>query len=196
MSANPNDPTINWEKLAPLIPHPGRFPILQELSTKQQVALLCRVLFQEGYNDHIAGHVTYRQDDGTMLVNPWELAWDEVCASDILTIDANGKVLDGRWNVTPAINVHRDMHALRHDVRVVIHNHSEWGSVWAACKRVPPIYDQTSALSVLNILLATPTCERMPMPTMLTLQIFVSPDSVAVPVFGTTLAFSRSIVRA
>ncbi len=146
MSANPNDPTINWEKLAPLIPHPGRFPILQELSTKQQVALLCRVLFQEGYNDHIAGHVTYRQDDGTMLVNPWELAWDEVCASDILTIDANGKVLDGRWNVTPAINVHRDMHTLRHDVRVVIHNHSEWGSVWAACKRVPPIYDQTSAL--------------------------------------------------
>lgn len=60
------------------------------------MALLCRVLFQEGYNDHIAGHVTYRQDDGTMLVNPWELAWDEVCASDILTIDANGKVLDGR----------------------------------------------------------------------------------------------------
>jgi len=146
MSANPNDPTINWEKLAPLIPHPGRFPILQELSARQQVALLCRVLFQEGYNDHVAGHVTYRQDDGTMLVNPWELAWDEVCASDILTIDANGKVLDGRWNVTPAINVHRDMHALRHDVRVVIHNHSEWGSVWAACKRVPPIYDQTSAL--------------------------------------------------
>ena len=146
MSANPRDPSINWEKLAPLVPNPGRFPILQELTPKQQVALLCRVLFKEGYNDHIAGHVTYRQDDGTMLVNPWELAWDEVCASDILTIDADGKILDGRWNVTPAINVHRDMHAFRHDVRVVIHNHSEWGSVWAACKRVPPIYDQTSAL--------------------------------------------------
>ena len=55
MSANPKDPTINWEKLAPLIPHPGRYPILQELSAKQQVALLCRVLFKEGYNDHIAG---------------------------------------------------------------------------------------------------------------------------------------------
>ena len=146
MSANTKDPSINWEKLAPLAPNPGRYPILQELTPKQQVALLCRVLFKEGYNDHIAGHITYRQDDGTLLVNPWELAWDEVCASDIVTIDAAGKILDGRWNVTPAINVHRDMHTLRHDVRVVIHNHSEWGSVWAACKRVPPIYDQTSAL--------------------------------------------------
>ena len=103
MSANPKDPTINWEKLAPLLPHPGRYPILQELTPKQEVALMCRVLFREGYNDHIAGHITLRQDDGTMLVNPWELAWDEVCASDILTIDPDGKVLDGRWNVTPAI---------------------------------------------------------------------------------------------
>jgi ribulose-5-phosphate 4-epimerase/fuculose-1-phosphate aldolase len=146
MSADPKDPTLNWQRLSPLIPNPGRYPILPELTPHQQVALLCRVLFAEGYNDHIAGHITYRMDDGTMLVNPWELAWDEVCASDILTIDAQGKIIDGQWNVTPAINVHRDMHALRHDVRVVIHNHPEWGSVWAACKRVPPVYDQTSSL--------------------------------------------------
>ena len=146
MSANPADPSLNWQRLAPLIPNPGRYPILPPLTPRQEVALLCRVLFQEGYNDHIAGHITYRMDDGTLLVNPWELAWDEVCASDILTLDANGRILDGQWNVTPAINVHRDMHALRHDARLVIHNHSEWGSVWAACKRVPPIYDQTSSL--------------------------------------------------
>jgi len=146
MSGNPNDTSINWQRLAAIAPHPGRYPILQELTSKQQVALLCRTLFQEGYNDHVAGHITYRLDDGNMLVNPWELAWDEVCASDILTIDPAGNVVDGLWNVTPAITLHRDLHALRKDVRVVIHNHSEWGSVWAACRRVPPIYDQTSAL--------------------------------------------------
>lgn len=146
MSADPNDPTLNWEALGPLVPNPGRYPILPSLTTRQELALLCRVLFREGYDDHIAGHITYRQDDGTLLVNPWELAWDEVCASDMLTIDSGGNILDGRWNVTPAINVHRDLHALREDVRVVIHNHPEWGSVWAACKRIPPIYDQTSAL--------------------------------------------------
>ena len=37
-------------------------------------------------------------------------------------------------------------HYARHDVSVVIHNHPEWGSVWSAVGRVPPIYDQTSAL--------------------------------------------------
>ena len=144
MSANPKDPTINWERLAPLLPHPGRYPILQELTPKQEVALMCRVLFREGYNDHIAGHITVRQDDGTMLVNPWELAWDEVCASDILTIDPDGKVLDGRWNVTPAINVHRDMHAARHDVRVVIHNHFPLmgGTFWDQAPKYEPHPDK------------------------------------------------------
>jgi ribulose-5-phosphate 4-epimerase/fuculose-1-phosphate aldolase len=141
-----NDPSLNWKALSPFVTQPGRYPILPKLTPRQELALLCRVLIQEGYNDHIAGHITFRLDDGNMLVNPWELAWDEVCASDILTIDESGKILDGQWNTTPAINVHRDMHKLRPDVRVVIHNHPEWGSVWAACKRVPPIYDQTSAL--------------------------------------------------
>lgn len=146
MTTESNDPSVNWDLLAPLAPRPGRYPILRKLTAQQELALLCRVLFREGYNDHIAGHITYGQADGTLFVNPWELAWDEVCASDILTIDKRGAILNGQWNVTPAINVHREMHMARPDVRVVIHNHPEWGSVWAACKRVPPIYDQTSSL--------------------------------------------------
>ena len=146
MSANRKDTTLNWDRLAPLVPNPGRYDILPPLTPRQELALLCRVLFKEGYNDHIAGHITYRQPDGTLLANPWELAWDEVCASDILTLNDKGEVIDGKWNITPAVNLHRDMHQLRHDARVVIHNHPEWGSVWAAARRIPPVYDQTSAM--------------------------------------------------
>ena len=146
MSARRDDTTLNWDVLAPYVPNPGRAPLLPELTPRQELALLCRVLFREGYDDHIAGHITYRQPDGTLLVNPWELAWDEVRASDILRLDAAGHVIEGEWNVTPAINLHRDLHAVREDVRVVIHNHPTWGSVWAACGRIPPAYDQTSAL--------------------------------------------------
>ncbi len=53
-----------------------------------------------------------------------------------------------------------------------------------------------SSLSVRNILLATPTWLRMPMPTIETLQIFGSPSTVSAPVAGATLFLSRSIVRA
>jgi len=136
----------NRELLARYTPKPGRYQLLPELTPRQAIALLCRVLHREGYNDHIAGHITLRQDDGTYLANPWELTWGEVTASDIVRLDGSGKVIEGEWNITPAINLHMDLHAARHDVQVVIHNHPQWGSVWSAVGRVPPIYDQTSAL--------------------------------------------------
>ncbi|MEX2292697.1 MAG: class II aldolase/adducin family protein [Acidimicrobiales bacterium] len=121
-------------------------PALPPLTPEAEVALLCRMLFREGYDDHLAGHITYRQDDHTLLVNPWGLTWDEVTASDIMRIDLDGNVLDGKWTVTPAIPLHLELHKARPDTAVAVHNHSRWGTIWADLHRVPPVYDQTSAM--------------------------------------------------
>lgn len=139
-------PDLDPELLARYAPRPGRYPLLPELNERQQLALLCRTLAREGYDDHIAGHITLRLDDGSYLANPWELSWYELTASDMLRLDASGKVIEGDWNITPAISLHLDIHAQREDIRVVLHNHPQWGSVWAGAGRIPPIYDQTSAL--------------------------------------------------
>jgi ribulose-5-phosphate 4-epimerase/fuculose-1-phosphate aldolase len=103
------------------------------------------MLYREGYNDHNWGHISYIQDDGTILLNPWEVPWDEVRASDILRIDNKGQLLSGRWTVTPAISLHLAAHRLRADVKVAVHHHSDWGTIWAAMGAVPGIYNQSSA---------------------------------------------------
>jgi len=121
-------------------------PPLPELTPQGELALLCRTLFREGYDDHLAGHITYRQPDGTLLVNPWGLTWDEVRASDVLRIDGDGTLLEGRWTVTPAITLHLELHRARDDIRVAVHNHPRWGTLWADMRRIPPVYDQTSAM--------------------------------------------------
>lgn len=121
-------------------------PALPELTPQAELALLCRTLFQEGYDDHLAGHITYRQPDGTLLVNPWGLTWDEVRASDIMRIDPDGTPFEGRWTVTPAIPLHVELHRARPDVAVAVHNHPRWGTIWADLRRIPPVYDQTSAM--------------------------------------------------
>jgi L-fuculose-phosphate aldolase len=115
---------------------------LDALEPQAQLALLARVLHAEGYNDHNFGHITYRLDDGTFLVDPWELAWSEVRASDVLRMDANGRQLEGEWSITPAIPLHLAVHSLRHDVRWVLHNHPTWVAVAAAQLRLPAAYDQ------------------------------------------------------
>jgi ribulose-5-phosphate 4-epimerase/fuculose-1-phosphate aldolase len=120
-------------------------PPIPSLTPEAEVALLARMLFREGYDDHLAGHITSRQADGTLLVNPFALTWDELHASDIMRIDMDGNILDGTWSVTPAIELHLAIHRLREDVAVALHNHPRWGTIWADMQRVPPIYDQTSA---------------------------------------------------
>ena len=138
-------PGIDAQVIKQFAPNPGRKPLLPELSEQAQVALMCRMLFREGWNEHIAGHITYRLDNGTMLTNPWELAWDEVTASDILTLDESGTIIEGEWNVTPALGLHVQLHKLRPDVNVIIHNHARWSGLWANMHRVPPVYDQAGA---------------------------------------------------
>src|ERR1700722_5937042 len=124
---------------------PLRFPEL-ELSPAQEIALLARTLFNEGYDDPLSGHITYKQPDGTFLVNPWGLAWDEVCASDIARMDSEGRQIDGRWLISPAITLHVVLHEQRTDAGVVVHNHPGWVTIWADAHRVPPVYDQTGAM--------------------------------------------------
>jgi L-fuculose-phosphate aldolase len=124
---------------------PQAFPAL-DVTPRQELALLARVLYAEGYNDHLAGHITYRQADGTFLVNPLGLTWDELCASDVARMDAEGNHLEGPWIISPAVELHVVLHQHRHNAGVVIHNHPRWGTVWADSHRVPPVYDQTSAM--------------------------------------------------
>jgi ribulose-5-phosphate 4-epimerase/fuculose-1-phosphate aldolase len=138
-------PGINAAIVKQFAPNPGRRPLLPDLSEKAQVALMCRMLFHEGWNEHIAGHITYRLADGNILTNPWELAWDELTASDIVTISPKGEILDSDWNVTPALGLHLQLHESREDAHVVIHNHAHWSGIWANMHRVPPVYDQAGA---------------------------------------------------
>ena len=121
-------------------------PALPPLTPHAEVALLARMLHREGYDDHLAGHITYKQSDGTFLVNPFGLAWDEVCASDIMRMDADGNALEGPWTITPAITLHLELHRARDDVGVAVHNHPRWGTIYADAGRAPGVYDQTSAM--------------------------------------------------
>ena len=136
---------LNREMVEQFVPRPGRRPLLPPLSEKAHVALMCRMLFKEGWNEHIAGHITYRLASGSILTNPWELSWDEVTASDIVTLDSEGQIIDSDWNVTPAIGLHLQLHALRPDAHVVIHNHAHWSGIWANLQKVPPVYDQAGS---------------------------------------------------
>ena len=105
-----------------------------------------RTLFREGYDDHLAGHITIKQPDGTLLCNPWFLLWDEFTPDDVVRVDVDGSLLEGRWPYPPGVKLHFEVHKLRDDVNVAVHNHPHFATLWANARRIPPCLDQTSGL--------------------------------------------------
>ena len=116
-----------------------------ELSPRAEIAILARALYREGWDDHDVGHITYRQEDDTLLTLPVERGWDEVRAADILRMDADGNLLEGVGGITPPILLHLEFHRAQPGTNVTVHQHPRYATIWTAAGRVPPPYDQRAA---------------------------------------------------
>ena len=120
--------------------------LLPDLTPREELVLLARTLWREGYNDHLAGHITINQGDGTLLCNPWLMTWDEIRPRDVIRIDLDGNVVEGDWPVPLGIPLHLELHRIRPEVQVAMHSHPLYGTVWSDMRELPPIYDQSSSL--------------------------------------------------
>ena len=81
-----------------------------ELTDRQRFAILHRVLASEGWQENLSGHITWDRGDGTMWCTAWGRWWEEMRASDIMTVDGHGQVLHGQWDITPAVHLHVAVH--------------------------------------------------------------------------------------
>ena len=93
---------------------------------------------------HISARVPGHHDQ--FLINPYGLMFEEITASSLIKIDAQGnKVDESAYDVNPAgFKIHSAIHAVRHDAQCVLHVHSLNGiAVSAQKKGVLPISQQS-----------------------------------------------------
>jgi ribulose-5-phosphate 4-epimerase/fuculose-1-phosphate aldolase len=124
-------------------PGPG---IGRELTIPQQLACALRILAHEGWRENLDGHVSWSTPDGGMWVNPWGIWWEEVRASQVIRVDADGKVVEGDWDVTGAISIHTELHRARADAKVVVHNHPYYATLLATMGEFPRMVHQNSCV--------------------------------------------------
>jgi ribulose-5-phosphate 4-epimerase/fuculose-1-phosphate aldolase len=118
----------------------------RDLTPQQELACALRIMAHDGWQENLSGHITAIAPNETMFVNPWGLWWSEVRASDIVRVDMNGNLVDGKWDVTPAVFLHTELHRVRNDARVIIHNHPFAATLLACMGQLPTISHQNSAL--------------------------------------------------
>ena len=93
---------------------------------------------------HISARVPGSHDE--FLINPYGLMFDEITASSLIKIDAQGNKLDeSEYAVNPAgFTIHSAVHSSRHDALCVMHTHTLNGIAVSAQKAgVLPISQQS-----------------------------------------------------
>jgi ribulose-5-phosphate 4-epimerase/fuculose-1-phosphate aldolase len=120
---------------------------LDNLTTRQQLAVALRVLEQYGIADGAAGHVTLREPGtNSWWCNPWNYDWASIRASDLIRLDAAVNVLEGDTPPSQFLDVHFLIYAARPEINCVIHNHPFYACLYSALEKPLLILDQASCL--------------------------------------------------
>ena len=111
--------------------------IAQEISpdvvrrAKTDLAAALRAAALHGYNEGIDNHFSFAVpgSNDLFLLNPFGPDWSELTASDIMTVDSEGNVVDGNgeWEAT-AFMIHRGAHRARPSARCVFHTHMPYAT--------------------------------------------------------------------
>ena len=125
-------------------PHFGE----SEWAARQQLAACYRIAAHLGWVELIYNHITLRvpadadSDDGApnFLINPFGLHYNEVCASNLVRIDLDGRIVENPgapspWPVNPAgFTVHAAIHRAIPDAHCVMHVHTTAGMAVACAE--------------------------------------------------------------
>ncbi|KAK2011342.1 class II aldolase and Adducin domain-containing protein [Colletotrichum eremochloae] len=114
---------------------------------KERLALGFRLFAKNGFDAGVAGHITVRDpvEPDTFWLNPFGVAWPLLKASDLIRVNAEGKVVDGgpvKLLNTAAYMIHHAIHEARPDITCVAHSHSLYGQAFSTLGRNLDIISQ------------------------------------------------------
>ena len=116
---------------------------------KQRLAAGLRIFSMHGFDAGIAGHISARDPvlADHFWVNPLGVHFSRVTVSDLVLIDHDGRVVEGRHPVNAAaFSIHSRIHRARPDVVAAAHSHSRYGTAFASLGRLlPPITQEACA---------------------------------------------------
>ena len=113
-------------------------PEVERRTRKERLAAGFRILGARGLTTGIAGHITVRDPELTdhFWVNPYRVPFTRIRVSDLLLVDANGRVVHGTERVNAAaFAIHSAVHEAHPHLNAAAHSHTRYGRPWSATGR-------------------------------------------------------------
>ncbi|GAB2862732.1 class II aldolase/adducin family protein [Lentzea nigeriaca] len=102
---------------------------------KQELAAAFRLFARFGFSEGVAGHITARdpENPSAFWVNPFGMSFSQIRVSDLILVDHDGTLLEGRRPVNnAAFCIHSEVHRARPDVVAAAHTHSLHGKAFSS----------------------------------------------------------------
>ncbi len=120
---------------------------LNDLTTRQQLAVALRILERHQIADIAAGHMTLREPGtDTFWTNPWNFEWSTIRSSDLVRIDRAGNILEGNTDPSKFLDVHFLLYEYRPELNCVIHNHPYYACLYSSLQKPLLMLDQQSCI--------------------------------------------------
>lgn len=126
----------------------------------------CHKVYAKEFVSAYDGNLSVRTPSGSILITRSAVCKGEVTVEDILEIDLNGKIINGKGKVTTEAKIHLLAYRERPEVNAVVHTHPPYATAFAALgeKLDRPVFPEV-ILSLGKIPLckyATPSTEELP----------------------------------
>jgi ribulose-5-phosphate 4-epimerase/fuculose-1-phosphate aldolase len=125
------------------------YPLDTEAAVRTELAAAFRAAYDYGWNREIFNHITARLPGGDrFLMNPLGLGWNEITASNLVTVGLDGTALApaGAALAPAGLNFHSGILRARPDVNCVLHVHATAGAVISALQCGLMILDQSGCI--------------------------------------------------
>jgi ribulose-5-phosphate 4-epimerase/fuculose-1-phosphate aldolase len=113
-----------------------------------------RVLYRAGLSVGIAGHLSINVGENRMLANRFGPSFGTLTPDDVLLLDWDGRVLEGRGAVNETIRLHGVIHKRNPSIVGVAHTHPPATVTLGTFRVLPEIWDQEGCLLANDVTMA------------------------------------------
>lgn len=112
---------------------------MEHLELRLQIIEKARQMAKSGMVPGTWGNVSGRVPRQTrFLITPSGMEYDQMMPEDLVLMDGQGTVLEGRWKPSTEWRMHAAIYNARPDINAVIHNHSIYATAFAAARQPVP----------------------------------------------------------
>ena len=118
--------------------------MLEEL--KKQVCEANLLLPKYGLVTFTWGNVSgIDRESGLFVIKPSGVDYDGMCPEDMVVVDLDGKVVEGKWKPSSDTATHLELYKAFPEIGGIVHTHSSYATSWAQAGRDIPCYGTTHA---------------------------------------------------